>query len=363
MSELSKAEFPHLAGLLLRTTRRLWLQSVLNLLFRSAWWSGGLVFTAGLVHGLGVPLSWRYSLLLALAPAGIAAVVGLLFRRPTPEQTAAQLDKRLGSRELMVSALAQGRLPPNRRAGAARFVLRQAEQTAESAGGGREILRRNPAAMSTLIPLGLGVAGLILHLNVGLERFPPSGVSGPGTDGRTAVATVAGAPDAAIRDLKRSLVQIASSMSMEQRRPARRAGSLPSTAPSVGAVIDNAVADRRTALQPKTGSGRSRSFDGRTVSEGSDEAGSGVPGSMKAGETQSTDLSIEFTDIERRTQSGAAKEGHALSNTGQVSEFKDPSESDALAPGERVALPYQMSFGPALRGYVRAYFSQTQQDK
>lgn len=370
MSELSKAEFPHLAGLLLGTRRRIWLQSVSRLLFRSAWWSGGLVFAAGLVHGFGVPLSWRTSLLLALAPAGIAAVVGLLFRRPTLEQTAAQLDIRLGSRELMVSALAQGRLAPDRRAGAAGFVLRQAEQTALAARDDREIPRRNPAAVSILIPLGLAVAGLILHLNVGLERFPPSGVSGPGTGGRTAISTVATAPDAPIRDLKRTLMRIASSMSMEERRPAPRAErpagrarSLPPATPSVAAVLDDAVAGGRATSEPKTGSGRSPTLDRRHAAQGSDEAGSVASGPIKAGETPSTDLSIEFTDFERRTRSGAAQQGHALSDTGPVFELKKSSGSDALAPGERVALPYQMSFGPAMRAYVGAYFSQLQQER
>lgn len=147
----------------------MWLEGVLGLLLRFSWPAALVLLVAGLIHVFVTAVPWQLSLSLVAVIVATTIAAGLLFARPTLDDAALTADRRLGSKELLVSALEVMRKPPDQRPASAPFVLRQAEKTVLGAPENQIRGPRTRSRQMALIPFAVGLAGLVLHLEPGRD--------------------------------------------------------------------------------------------------------------------------------------------------------------------------------------------------
>jgi hypothetical protein len=388
---MTTAECPVLLAYLTGVRRRLWRENTLGLVGRAAQGAAAILLAGGTAHWLGMSIAWWQSILAAALPVLAALAFGILRRQPSLDQAAAAADARLGSRQLLASAIEQFRLPKQERPGASWFVIEQAERAALVAHAGRPAGRRRRAPTAALIPLGLGFAGLFLHLQPSMDDRHAMARPDTASGSRQQTTIASDYLSSAILDLKHEFAQL---HSPEERASGGTrhgdAAAWPSGALSRPFVLGAEESVTGSATDPTTPA-NSRARTATTLLSGSGpetpakpqmdtaaDAASDAEGSLPPGTAAEDaagtdrdiarraasgavveDVAVRYIDVERRPGGAASASPGALFSADVVAVTEAPA---AVVPAsEPAALPYRSSLHPSLRHYAAEYFAKLRQ--
>lgn len=384
----------HLLCFLTGVRKRLWLGVTTALVIRAVWWAAAILVTAGMIHVFLEPVSWRLSLVSASLPILLAAVFGLLFRRPSLRSAAVVADRRCASDDLLITAVELSENPRQLRPAGSPVVLRQAERTAAVGAEGRMAGLSGSIPVALLIPLGLGLAGVVLNLGPGPQR---RAIAEPSPQPIGEVLQTAGIAErsapallALQEELSRARARLDRDAGLAQRSAAQArsadgprdtgaalrelaAGPVPRTAVSAERPVSAGLGPKAPATGPDdlddlTG----RASDARRAAAGPGGQGPGdhdAPGSGAGSTVQPEDsveaaqAALDFVDIER--PEGGLGGAQATASLAPAWQYQ-PDQAFLAAsspPSEVVEMLRQSSFHPALGSYAGDYLATLRHDR
>jgi len=332
-----------------RSTRRLlravqnrtWLQGVLDVGVRAAWGGAAIAMLGGAVHLAVRAHSGRITAILAVLAVGVPVAFALLRRRPALAVAARSADAWFGGRALMTSACDQLLRPEAERAGAAGFVLEQADARAASWQRGLGAVRPLVGARRLHPVLACTLLGAFLHL------LPGTTSSGAAHDARLDVARAA--PPA---------------------RPASPA-SEPAAAPGVARADGEAPGEVEGALRwARVGASGAVPEGERSPAPGAAPEAGGASGGREAGRAapdgelapvppDASPQSVETAEIARpagRQGVGAGLLSAAPGERGVA------ASADPVAPATPMGVAAREELAPVLRAYVRRYLESLEEE-
>jgi hypothetical protein len=174
---LSAQAFPAIVQLALRTRRWLHIQHCLKQLEAALWWCATLLAAGAVVHHSVTALTPAAIIALGVAPLAAALLLGLLTGRVSLIEAAEHCDRRLGCKQLYLTALEYLSDTQRPRHLAVNYVLTQAEQLARQwLPKVREMQRYRPSPWLT-IPLGICLAALFFQALPGKQQPLPQPIA------------------------------------------------------------------------------------------------------------------------------------------------------------------------------------------
>lgn len=329
--------------LLRAVQNRIWLQGVLDVAVRAAWAGAVIAMLGSAVHLAVLTHSGRTTAILAVLLLGVPIAFALLRGRPALTMAARSADTWFDGRALMTSACDQLSRPEAKRAGAAAFVLEQADARAAA------WQRRLRAVRPLVGARRLHPAFACLLLGAFLHLLP--GATSPHTAGRDARLEVARATPPA-RPASPASQHASDSGAVRTDGVAQdpEPGATRGARADVGVAVPERGRGPATRATPEAGG----TSGGREVGHAAPESELG-PVPPDAGPQ-----SFELTEIARPA-------GHRGAGSGLLSGA--PGERGAaasmgpVAPATPIGVAAREQLAPVMRAYVSRYLESLEEER
>lgn len=333
-----------------RSTRRLlravqnrtWLQGVLDAGVRAAWAAAAIVMLGGAVHLAVRAHSGRITAILAVLVVGLPVAFALLRRRPALAVAARLADAWFDGRALMTSACDQLSRPEAERAGAAGFVLVQADARAADWQRRLGAVRPLMGARRLHPVLACMLLGAFLHLLPG--TLPASEVA---RDARLGVARATSPARPASPASEPAPVPGAARADGEAQ--GERARERPSAGPEASGAVPERERGPATGTAPEVGG-----------ASGGREAGRAAPdGELAPVPVDVSSPSFELAEIARPAGRQGAGPGLLLATPGEPGAA---ASAGPVAPATPIGVATREELAPVLRAYVRRYLESLEEE-